>query len=207
MFCSREEAQAIHDARHRLRTCKAGQGWVFCPYVPGATYCKGHYVHESRGWEFCTGEGQCSHHHLRLISKLHVPALVAAAVIPASTAEKYDCDDVVFRADKWQAKIVELTAGCIETFNQDSKPDQLAVTWRAAGRNNNPLHMRWLRGCLKGVPKQLRELSIEDTLPAIIHGKVAVGRTVELDNSLPGPIKHNSNLKSDCNDYAEGRGT
>jgi len=204
MFCSKEEAVAIHEQRHRLRTCKQGQAWVFCPYKPGATYAMGHYVAETRGWEFCQGEGKCPHHHLRLISKMHVPGLVAVQCVPATSGQQYNVDDIVFRPDKWAAKIVELTAGCIEAFHGDSKPDQLAIIWRASGRNNNPLHFRWLRGCLKGVPAQLKELTIEDTLPAIIHGQTVIGRTVDVDNSRPGPTKHNSNSKSDCNDCDEG---
>lgn len=206
MFCSKDEAMAVHEARHRLRTTKQGQAWVFCPYKPNATYAMGHYVSREQGWEFCQGEGKCPYHHLRLISKMHVPALVSHKCMPASSGDKFDVDDIVFRPDMWSAKIVEITAGCIELFHQDSKPDQLAIIYRAAGRNNNPLHLRWLRGCLKGVPKQLRDLTIEDTLPAIIHGKVAVGRDVAIDNSLPGPTKHNSNLKSEFNGCSESEG-
>lgn len=205
MFVSKEEALAAHQARHKLRTTKAGFGWVFCPYVPGAEYSVGHYVREARGWEQCPGEGTCHYHHLRLISKIHVPALVVHKPIVASKCEHYDCDDLSFRPENWSAKLVELTAGCIETFNQDSKPDQLALCWRDPGRDNGPLHLRWLRGCLKGVPRDLANLSVKDILPAIIHGQVVIDDQPSLDNSRPGRIKHNSNSKNgDYNDCKGG---
>lgn len=202
MFVSPEEALAVQEARHRLRCTKAGFGWLFCPYTPGACFSIGHYVRDNQGWEQCPGALTCRNHHLRQITKVHVPALVAHEFLRPEKCEGFELEDcITFKPHAWGQKIVELTSGVIPIFCQPSRPDQLALVWRPTGKSNGPLKLRWLNTIMKGVPAGLADMNIKDMLPAIIHGEVRPSAVVsELDKPDPCGIKHKIYSQKDCND-------
>lgn len=194
MFISKEEAMAAASGRHKLKTCRAGQGWLICPYVPGAVYSNGHWVPQPiKRWMMCNGEF-CSYHHLPLIVKAHVPALVSKRALRIPEAEKMSLEkELVFRGEHWGQKIVEITAGCFPTFDRDSKPDQLAIIWRPGPANNGPLSFRWLDTTLREVPQSLAHFNVKDILPAIMHGEIVLDSEPTLTEGMSSRIKHNSN--------------
>jgi len=192
---SEQAALAAAKSRHKLRTVRAGTGVVICPYKPGACYSDGHYVPAPvKRWVQCSRQ-LCQHHHLPVIVKAHVPALVALQLVKPEQCERLFMDQVLaFRPSSWTQKIFELTAGVLEQFGAATRPDQLAVVWRDSGHNNGPLHFRWLDTVLTDVPAALAHVRIRELLPAIIHGEVCIGHEeVPLDNPGKGGIEHNSN--------------
>jgi len=195
MYISAEAALQAAKSRHKLRTVRAGQGVVICPYKPSACFSDGHWVPPPvKRWVSCPG-GLCPHHHLPVIVKAHVPALVGLKLLKPEQCPQLYMDKVLaFRPANWVQKIFELTAGVLEEFGGDSRPDQLAVVWRDGGQVNGPLHFRWLDTVLTGVPDALAHVPIKSMLPAIIHGEVCIDHeAVPLDKPGPGRIKHNSN--------------
>jgi len=205
MFISKDEAVMASKSRHKLKVCRVGQGWLCCPYVPGAIYSQGHWVPPpvSR-WLQCGKV--CQYHYLPVITKAHVPALCGKR--PQTIEQSKHCgfeEELVYRPDNWLQKIVEITAGCFEAFHQESKPDQLAVVYREGPARNGPLTFRWLTTALRGAPASLAHFDIQSALPAIIHGELAYAvDTTPLDNPSDPRIKHNSNSRNDfngCNDF------
>jgi len=194
MFVSKEEALAVHEQRHRLRCCKAGQGWLICPYAPSACYSIGHYHSKEEGWQQCPGIPDCPVHWKRPIPKVHVACLQHREMVMVQKCEGFRLEKFLpFKPALWHEKIFELTGGVIEKFCIPSQPDQLALCWREPGRANGPLHFRWLDTVLTDVPAELHKLDIPALLPCIIKDKHAVAATitpVDLDKKNPRPIKH-----------------
>jgi len=204
MFISKDEAVSMAQARHKVKTCRAGQGWLICPYMPGARYSKVHYVPELEKSVQCDDDA-CHYHYLPLVSKAHVPALVNKKPQTIVQCEAGALEaEVLFRGEHWSARIVEITAGCLKYLLQDSRPDQLAVVYRKGPRNNGPLSFKWLDSVLKGVPPHIASMAVEEILPAVIYGQYRNAAEVALDNSVEGPIKHKINslplqsAQSDC---------
>lgn len=201
MFLSEAEAMELAKARHKLKTCYAGQGWVICPYRPGATFSDGHWVPPPvKRWLSCDGE-ICQHHHLPIIVKAHVPCLVVKKPYRAKDCPVMALDkELGFRAENWSQKIFELTAACLPAFAKPSAPDQLAIVYRDSDARNGEVSFRWLDSFLRGVPPSIAHFEVKQMLPAIIGGKLrnAVVQT-PLDKPHATGIAHNSNSRNDCN--------
>lgn len=198
MFVTPEEALAVHEARHKLRTCRNGQCWLFAPYMPSACYSIGHF--SDAGWKQCEGEGKCQWHYRKMIPKCHVVALCLKIAFPYT---KYPTiappKSVPFVGPEWEVKIMELTGGVIKPFMAGRDiPDRLCLVGRKPGPKNLPLELRWLDSALTNVPGGLTNMQIPDVLPAIIKGDYypAAVRTA-LDNPDDSGIKHKTGYQPD----------
>lgn len=203
MFISAEAAVALANAKNRLQIVRAGQAWLLCPYKPGARFCTMHWIpslskslpHTEDGCEWC---------RYPEIPKCHVPALVFHRVQQLQAAKTFDlAEGADHGAGVWSQRIVELTANTFTAFLGDSKPDQLAIVYRDAGRHNGPLHLRWLKGTLRNVPPGIAHLSVEQLLPMILHGTAVDAARVALDTSGKRRTKHKIYDRTDSNDSAD----
>lgn len=197
MFVTAEEALAVHEARHKLRTCRNGEAWLFCPYMPSACYSIGHFT--DNGWKQCDGEGKCHWHHRKLIPKCHVVALCLKTAFPYTKYPSISPPKTVpFVGPEWEVKIMELTGGVIKPFMAGrDKPDRLCLVGRKPGPKNLPLELRWLDSFMSGVPAGLVDMQIPDVLPAIIKGDYCpAAQRTDIDKPDDSGIKHKDGYPS-----------
>lgn len=198
MFVTAEEALAVHEARHKLRTTRNGECWLFAPYMPSACYSLGHFTDD--GWKQCDGPGKCAWHHRKLIPKGHVVALCIKKAFPYT---KFPLiappKQVPFVGPEWEVKIMELTGGIIKAFMAGrDKPDRLCVVGRKTGPKNLPMELRWLDSVLTGVPSGLVNVQIPEVLPGIIKGEYAYSaERSDLDKPDDSGIKHKTGYQPD----------
>lgn len=207
MRIPKEMALQSANAAKKLLLVKKEQCWLFCPYMPGAAYHTVHWLHEDRQSVQCEGPG-CPHCPRGVNRKVHIPCLVHKRPYRIETVPTLDFPQGIRFDQHWTPKIIELTGNCFKALEEPSEPDQLAIAWRPGPRQNGPLFFKWVTGILRGVPAELAELDVNKILPGVIGGvyrDYAQLTEADLTNNPTSRIKHNSNLKSDCNDYAEGR--
>lgn len=199
MRISRDEALAMASAKKKLLTVRKGQGWLLCPYMPGAAYHSVHWLSEDRQSVQCEGEVDCPHHHRPLNRKVHVPCLVLKRPYRADSVGGLRFVQDLYHNSDWTPKIVELTGNCFKPLEEPSRPDQLGIAWRPGDKQNGTLYFKWIDAILRDVPAELAELTVAKILPGVIGGRYRDYEERSLDNSLEGRIKHNSNSRNDCN--------
>lgn len=200
MRITREEAHAWASAKKKLLTVKKGQAWLFAAYVPGAAYHAVHWDHIAQCSVQCDGP-TCTYCPRPVNRKLHVPAFVCKRPYRAEEVAglKFPAD-ILYRADHWGEKIVELTANCFAAFDVPSAPDQLGIAWRPGSKQNGTLFFKWLPIKLLQVPPELAALTVEKILPGVIGGRYVDAREVTPALDIPegSRIKHNESYRRDA---------
>jgi len=192
MRISKEEALEHANAAKKLHTVKKGQVWLFCPYMPGASYHSVHWDPSIKESVQCEGD-KCIYCPKTPNRKAHVPCMLFKRPYRLHEEPTLRFPQDIICDQHWTPKIIELTSNCLRPLNLPSDPDQLAIAWRPGEKTNGTLFFRWIEGHLKGVPAELAELDVAKILPGVIGGTYRDYQERTLDNELEGRIKHNSN--------------
>ena len=170
MFIGKEMAMAMAEGRKRFISVYQGRALCFMPFQVGTRFVGTHYVPELKRSLICEGEGQCRYHHLKVVAKLHVAALVFRNAFAYSQREGQAVPgSMEFSPAFWTMKIVELTESCFACFQGGAEDGTLASIARKPGRVNGEVEFRWLHGrVLLHYPDA--PLSVEEVLPAVIRG-------------------------------------
>lgn len=190
MQIDQDRAMQMAAARKRMRVCRAGEGWILIPYMEGKRFADTHYLPDIRKSVQCGGPS-CQWHHYPLVAKLHVPAYVGNRKLRYDEAKAIKTiKGEMFSPAAWHMQIVELTEGVFATAIEPHDVGTVAVLLRPPGRQNMPLEFRWLRGqTVKGSPKDIA-ITVEQILPAVIHGTYFDAAEIALDKSGETPTKH-----------------
>jgi len=193
MRISQEEALAVASAKKKLHTVRKGQAWVFCPYMPGATYHTVHWLSEDHCSVQCEGETDCPHHHRPINHKAHIPCLLFKKPYRADTVGGLKFPQDLYHNGDWVPKIIELTGNCFKPLQESSEPDQVGIAWRPGEKQNGTLYFKWLPAKLLNVPLELAELTVAKILPGVIGGRYRDYVNLTLTDDPNDRIKHNSN--------------